>query len=246
MGCQYNNQKEDPNSELTKNDDNIEDIEQKDEIFDLENQDGLDPEHLIEENNENENNQLGFQNNNEDKNAKYSDFPQRMLELINKIRANPSSYSQVILDSINNIVINQNNEETKPKIIYKNKVKVALSKGQQAFQEAAEILKNMKPLPPLEFKEDICIPLPENGEELKDNNYLQKQANIIKEKNNINVFFKDLIKLPEVSALLMIVDDSEKHPGKKREAVLNEEFKYIGISNKFVDGKFLAYFTFSK
>jgi hypothetical protein len=52
--------------------------------------------------------------------------------------------------------------------------------------------------------------------------------------------------LPEVSALLMIVDDSEKNPGKKRNALLNKEFKYIGISNKFFEGKFLAYFTFSK
>ena len=124
MGCQCNNNKEDANAELTKNDENIEDIEQKDEIFGLANQDALDPEHLIEENNEN---QLGFQNNNEDKNAKYADYPQRMLELINKIRANPSSYSEIILESINNIIINQNNDETKPKIIYKSKVKVALS-----------------------------------------------------------------------------------------------------------------------
>ena len=69
---------------------------------------------------------------------------------------------------------------------------------------------------------------------------------IIREKNNVDVYFKDLIKLPEVSALLMVVDDSERNPGKKRNALLNEEFKYIGISNKFFEGKFLAYFTFSK
>ena len=63
----------------------------------------------------------------------------------------------------------------------------------------------MKPLPPLEFKKEICIPLPENEEELKDINYLKKQASIIRENNNIDVFYKDLIKIPEVSALLMVV-----------------------------------------
>jgi hypothetical protein len=104
----------------------------------------------------------------------------------------------------------------------------------------------MQPLPPLEFKEDICVPLPETEEEINDHAYLKKQINIIQENNNIDIFFKDLIKLPEVSTLLMIVDDSEKNPGKKRNALLNKEFKYIGISNKFIDGKFLAYFTFSK
>ena len=83
-------------------------------------------------------------------------------------------------------------------------------------------------------------------EEIKENNYLKKQINIIREYYNVDVYFKDLIKIPEVSALLMMVDDSEKNPGKKRNALLNKDFKYIGISNKFIDGKFLAYFTFSK
>ena len=132
------------------------------------------------------------------------------------------------------------------KSFIKKKVKVALSKGEQAFHEAAEILKNMKPLQPLEFKEEICVPLPETEEQLKDNNYIKNQINIIRENNNVDVFFKDLIKIPEVSALLMMVDYSEKNPGKKRNALLNKDFKYIGISNKFIDGKFLAYFTFSK
>jgi hypothetical protein len=248
MGCQCNNQKEEQNNELSKNNENLDDYnnnEQKDEIFGLSNQDGLDPENLIEADNEKENdNQINHQN--EDKNAKYADYPKKMLELINKIRSNPSSYADIILDGINNIIINQDFDETKPKIIYKHKVKVALSKGEPAFREAAEILKEMQPLPALEFKEEICVPLPETEEELNDHSYLKRQINIIQENNNVDLFFKDLIKLPEVSTLLMIVDDSEKNPGKKRNALLNEEFKYIGISNKFIGKKFIAYFTFSK
>jgi len=247
MGCQCNNQKEEHNTEISKDNENMDDNnEQKDEIFGLSNQDGLDPENLIEVNeNENENdNQLSHKN--EDKNAKYADYPKKMLELINKIRANPSSYADIVLNGINNIIINPDYDETKPKIIYKNKVKVALSKGEQAFHEAAEILKEMQPLPPLEFKDEICVPVPETEEELNDHSYLKKQINIIQENNNIDLFFKDLVKLPEVSTLLMIVDDNEKNPGKKRNALLNEEFKYIGISNKFIGKKFIAYFTFSK
>ena len=243
MGCQCNYKKEEEKNELTNNDENIDDIEQKDEIFDLANQDGLDPENLIEVNNENN---LDLQNNNDDKNEKYSDYPQKMLELINKIRSNPSAYSNIILNSINYIIINPNSEDPKHKIIFKNKVKVSLSKGEQVFHEAAELLKNMDSLPPLILKREICVPIPETEEEIKENNYLKKQINIIREYYNVDVYFKDLIKIPEVSALLMIVDDSEKNPGKKRNALLNKDFKYIGISNKFIDGKFLAYFTFSK
>ena len=243
MGCQCNYKKEEEKNELTNNDENIDDIEQKDEIFDLANQDGLDPENLIEVNNENN---LDLHNNNDNKNEKYSDYPQKMLELINKIRSNPSAYSNIILNSINNIIINPNSEDPKHKILYKNKVKVALSKGEEVFHEAAELLKNMDSLPPLILKREICVPIPETEEEIKENNYLKKQINIIREYYNVDVYFKDLIKIPEVSALLMMVDDSEKNPGKKRNALLNKDFKYIGISNKFIDGKFLAYFTFSK
>ena len=41
--------------------------------------------------------------------------------------------------------------------------------------------------------------------------------------------------MPEVSALLMIVDDGEKNARRKRNTVLNKNFKYIGIKSKFVE-----------
>ena len=181
------------------------------------------------------------------KNNKYSDYPQKMLNLINKIRADPSSYADIIEDSIQNITEEQDrNDESKTRIIYKKKVKVALNRGEIAFKDAEEELRNMEPLPPLELKNEICVPLPEEESEIKDSSYLREQVKILREKTNIDVFFKDLIKIPEVSALLMIVDDSEKNPGKKRQAVLNKDFKYIGISSKFVGKTFIAYFAFSK
>ena len=182
-----------------------------------------------------------------DKNKKYSDYPQKMLDLINLIRANPVSYADVIEDSIQNITEEQDRiDESKTRIIYKKKVKVALNTGEIAFKNAAEELRHMSPLPPLVLKNDICVPLPEDESEIKNSSYLREQVKILRESTNIDVFFKDLIKIPEVSALLMIVDDSEKNPGKKRQAVLNKDFKYIGISSKFIGKTFIAYFAFSK
>ena len=99
---------------------------------------------------------------------------------------------------------------------------------------------------PLEFKNDICVPLPDNEDEIKDSSHLREQVNILRKTTNIDVFFKDLIKLRDVSALHMIVDDGEKNAGRKRTAVLNKNFKYIGINSKFVGKTFKAYFTFSK
>ena len=184
---------------------------------------------------------------NEEKNAKYAEYPDKMIEIINKIRENPSGFADVIEDSIKYITEEPDKEDdTKTKLIFKKKVKVALNKGEEAFHSAAEILRKMEPLPPLEFSGNICIPLPQNDEELKDPDYLREQVKAIKENYNIDLFFKDLIKLPDVSALLMVVDDSVKNTGRKRNAILNKDFKYIGINSHFVGKTFLAYFAFSK
>ena len=254
-------------NELEKDQDN--NIDQKEEgLFGLINQENMDPtqqqgilnnnennlntreeeDHENEEKEEENDEKDNFDNKekNVDKNRKYSNYPQKMLELINKIREDPVSYADIIEDSILNILEDQNEEdENKPKIIYKKKVKVALTRGEPAFKEAAEKLRNLTSLPPLEFKNDICVPLPDTEEEIRNPSYLKEHVNILRKTEKIDVFFKDLIKIPEVSALLMIVDDNSKNPGKKRQAVLNKNFKYIGISSKFIGKTFIAYFTFS-
>ena len=169
-----------------------------------------------------------------------------MLNLINKIRQDPSGYAEVVENSIQNILEIQSDNEKDPKYIYKKKVKVALARGEPAFTEAAEDLRNKTPLPPLKLKKEICVSLPEKEEDIKDSSYLREQVKILRETTNVDVLFKDLIKIPEVSALIMVVDDSTKSPGKKRQAVLNPNYKYIGISSKFIGKTFVAYFTFSK
>ena len=253
-------------NELEQDQDNNNYDQKEEGLFGLTNQENIDPAQQgilnneknlnareEEEEHENENEEKEQEDNNdnedhkfEDKNRKYSNYPQKMLELINKIREDPVSYADIIEDSILNILEDQNEEdENKPKIIYKKKVKVALTRGEPAFREAAEKLRNLTSLPPLEFKNDICVPLPETEEEIRNPSYLKEHVNILRKSEKIDVFFKDLVKIPEVSALLMIVDDSAKNPGKKRQAVLNKNFKYIGISSKFVGRTFIAYFTFS-
>ena len=44
----------------------------------------------------------------------------------------------------------------------------------------------------------------------------------------------------------MIVGDYVNAENKKRNALLNPEYKYIAINSKFLGNTFIAYFTFSK
>jgi len=182
-----------------------------------------------------------------DPNLKYADYPEKIVELINNIREDPVSYADIIEDSIQYIVQEEDkNDPSNVRLIFKKKVKVALTKGESAFREAAEYLRSLTPLPPLEFTQEKCIPLPENENELKDPTFLREQVKLVREQSEVDVFFKDLIKVPEVSGLLMIVDDTNKNAGKKRMALLNKDLKYVGVTSKFIGKTFIAYFAFSK
>ena len=197
--------------------------------------------------NSDENAQFNYQNELNNQNLKYSDYPERIVELINNIREDPVGYADIIEDSIKYIVEEEDKSDpSNVRLIFKKKVKVALNKGEPAFREAAEYLRSLTSLPPLEFSQEKCIPLPDNEEELKDPTYLREQVRQIREQTEVDVFFKDLIKIPEVSGLLMIVDDTNKNAGKKRMALLNKDLKYVGVTSKFVGKTFIAYFAFSK
>ena len=255
MGCKCITSNDDQNGEINK-------LSQDENIYEIYQElNPNDPNNSNNENNYDENDIINNliksdinyeRENNENtkisRNSKYSNYSERIIELINNIRQDPASYAEIIEDSIRNIVDDNNkNDYTKNRIIYKQKVKVALNKGKEAFFEAAEILRNIDPLPPLEFVSEMCIPLPETEEELRDPSFLKSQVKELKDEGIfIDVYFKDLIKVPEVSALLMVVDDSYKNTGKKRKALLNKDFKYIGVNSKFIGRSFVAYLAFSK
>ena len=181
-------------------------------------------------------------------------YNQRVFELINQIRLNPSEYSQTILDNIDYVItetrgiVNKETgiEEKKQINVFKKKVKVNVYKGKESFREAAEILKKTPPMEKLQFNKDIAIPLPDNEEDIINSSFIKSKVNEIRKHFNINIYFKEYIKNPEIAVLLMIVDDSENFRGKKRECLLNPNLKYIGIDSKFIGTKFIAHLSFSK
>ena len=183
-------------------------------------------------------------------------YVRTVFELINKIRINPSSFSEKIEDGIKyikkekkiitNPITGEKNEQLR--IIFKNKLKVVLAKGENAFREVANILQKKNPVQPLRFCEEIIIPLPKNEEEFEDKNILKRNAEELRKNSpfHFEYYYKDLIREPFISVLLMIVDDFEIDAGKKRECLLNPELHYIGINSKYIGKNFIAYFSFAK
>ena len=169
------------------------------------------------------------------------DFSQYIFNHINKIRENPQSF-------INNI------EEAKPyilynkskKLIYKKNVKVALSEGIPAFQEAISILKICKPMNKLIFEPKLMVKLPDNEDDIIDKEYFKYEIRkMISEGIPIKSYWRDIINDPETSFLMMIVDDTGKKSGMKRNDILDPNMKYIGICSKSIGKYFICFLTFS-
>ena len=176
------------------------------------------------------------------------DFSTYIFEHINKLRTNPSYIIPEIESGMENITKEKNKKNpNEEKLIYKSKVKVALTKGKEAFEEAISILKTVQPMEPLIFKENMCLPVPTTEEEFKDKEFLKNNVSAIKGQGiNIDNAWKDLVKDAETSFLLMVVDDSGKKAGMKRNDILNPSYKYVGISSTMIGKSFVAFCTFSK
>ena len=168
-------------------------------------------------------------------------YSRYLLEQINKIRADPQSFIGVIEDSKGNIVRGKYG-----RLIYNGKIKIALSKGESAFNEAIEYLKNASPMKKLEFSHIITPKLPSNESEIRDNNDLGKKVNrMIDNGIIIKSYWRDVIKDPEISFLLMIVDDNGFKSGKRRKDIMNPNMRYIGITSTEINGYFVCYITLS-
>lgn len=168
-------------------------------------------------------------------------YSRYLLEQINKIRADPQSFIGVIEDSKGNIVRGKYG-----RLIYNGKIKIALSKGESAFNEAIEYLKNASSMKKLEFSHIITPKLPSNESEIRDNNDLGKKVNrMIDNGIIIKSYWRDVIKDPEISFLLMIVDDNGFKSGKRRKDIMNPNMRYIGITSTEINGYFVCYITLS-
>ena len=163
-----------------------------------------------------------------------------MLREVNLFRSNPSEYAEKIRSHKQFIKL------VKEKLAYENgEAKQSLVKGEEAFESCIQIIQEKSSLPDLVLSDDITLEIPDDVEtqiqafstllkELKAKNKgSQVEGNI-----DINHFNAEAI------TVLQLVDDTKTN-GKRRNNLMNENFKKIGISIKKAKSKYMIYLTFS-
>ena len=161
------------------------------------------------------------------------------LSQINKIRTEPQSFIGVIEDSKANII-----KDHLGRLIYNGKIKVCLNTGEAAFDEAIQFLKELEPMEPLIYNPQITINPPLNEDDILDKDDLNKKIKAMMNLGfNFRSYWRDVIKDPEISFLLMIIDDNGIKSGMKRKDILCPYVKYIGISSSEVNQNFVCYVT---
>ena len=175
------------------------------------------------------------------KTSPYDNYSKYLLEQINKIRTDPQSYIGIIEDAKNNII-----KDKHGRLIYNGKIKIALTDGEAAFNNAINFLRNVQPMNKLEYNPYITVELPKTENELKYKNDLTlKIENMVNNGINVKSYWRDVIKDPEISFLMMIVDDNGIKSGMRRKDLLDPNMKYIGISSIEINGNFVCYITLS-
>ena len=166
-------------------------------------------------------------------------FSKYILEQINIIRTNPQSYINIIENAKSNVIKDKNG-----RYIYNGKIKIALASGIEAFNNAINFLKTAQPMNKLIFNNYITVDLPKTENEIKYRNDLRlKVENMIDNGIKIKSFWRDIIRDPDISLLMMIVDDNGDKSGMRRKDLLDPNMKYIGINSIDIKGNFVCYIT---
>ena len=110
------------------------------------------------------------------------EFSKYIFEKINLIRKNPNDFIKIIEESKLKVL------EKNGKNFYKSKVKVVLNDGISVFDETIELLKTTQPMNELQFSSKICVPLPENEEDIKNPQYLKSKVEEIKKNFSIKTY----------------------------------------------------------
>ena len=166
-------------------------------------------------------------------------FSKALFSQINKIRSNPQSYINFIENSKKNIMTDK-----KGRLIYNGTIKIALTRGEQAFDEAIDFLKKSKSMEQLVFNPYLTVEMPKTVNEIKYKNDLRyKVEKMINKGIIIKSFWRDVIRDPEISFLMMMVDDTGEMSGMRRKDLLDPNMKYIGINAVEINGSFVCYIT---
>ena len=166
-------------------------------------------------------------------------FSRLLFNKINNLRANPQSYIKTLEEAKNKIIVDQIG-----RFIYNDKIKIALTSGKKFFNEAIKFLQTVEPTDKLIFNPYLIVEMPKSEKEIKFKKDLELKAEkLMNEGIKIKSFWRDIIKDPEISFLMMIVDDIGEKSGMRRKDLLDTNMKYIGISSVEINESFVCYIT---
>jgi len=111
---------------------------------------------------------------------------------------------------------------------YSDKKMIGLPSGEEGFKKAIDFLKNCKPIGELQWNDEIYI---EFDIDNLDNLDLQikEKVFILKQQNPLFNMHMDVVKDPELSAILQIIDDT-RYNGRRRETIMDPKFNYMSLS----------------
>lgn len=171
---------------------------------------------------------------------------QIMLSEINLARQFPQNYSvklQTLLPMIKS-------DTKKNFLIYNDDIKIELKSGLAAFNQCIELFnKRTHSIEPIELVDELSIPFPKDTNLILDKDYISKCIENIKSTTNnrydIFDFQYDISPNPVLSTMIQVVDDTNSNY-QRRNNILNENVKYIGISHgEFRKGIFCFYLLFA-
>jgi hypothetical protein len=161
-------------------------------------------------------------------------FGEKILIAFNIARTNPTAYADKLKNLMKNIKPIQKNNKYKSKedyqfvLEYCDRKIIGLPSGELGFTKAIEHLRNLKPLNELQWSEEIYIDF-EIDDPANIENIIKEKADKIIHKFPRFSMHLDVVKDPELSAILQIVDDT-RFNGHRRETILNPKFNFMSLS----------------
>lgn len=125
-----------------------------------------------------------------------------------------------------------------------------LLRGEEAFREMISNLEKLEPLVQFEVKKELSIEVPENSKDWSNKDNIGQLVNKKKEElgdkfSNYSFHFDMGTSLPDVSAVLQLVDDNVGFNGIRRKNILSDTHKYVGVGYAKEKTKYCFYFLFA-
>lgn len=125
-----------------------------------------------------------------------------------------------------------------------------LLRGEEAFRETMANLLTLNPLPPLEIRKELTIELPANYKDWSNKDVIgelvtSKKKELADKYSNFSFHFDMGTNLPDVSAVLQLVDDNAGFNGIRRNNILSTTHKYVGVGYGKEKTNHCFYFLFA-